>query len=206
MTDKQAFEKVRDRLVNDAGEIIQLVKQVRNSKDWLPWFALIRILMPIAEAIGDLIYQDSPSQNLVRLFENELVKYKPNYKKVAALIILIFRHSLVHQDEVRSVASQNRTIKWIMSFDLPYQKDHMEIKPDPSDPLVYRIQLDLTQFYQDLLDVCKAKINQPTTGAGARYEQWRELDIDKELIRNKNNKILNKARQELELIFSFSIS
>ena len=176
ITDQKAFSNVKERLQHDVGMLINLVlkeKQI-NSDLVAPFWAFARMLFPVAESIGDLIYRGSSSDNLVNLFKNDLSKYNENYAKVAGLVTLMYRHSLTHQDEMRSLMDENtRCYGWGLGF--ANTLSHLEILDlDRGRSIPVTIQFDLGQFYDDLLRVLDDKLKDDFCGkAGRRYEEWK---------------------------------
>lgn len=195
-----AFKKSQERLENDVGEIINLVIQVRKNKDWCPWWALVRMLLPIAEAMGDLIFKESKtSQNLVRLLEEELGVHDDKYRKTAALIVLLYRHSLAHQDELRTIRSGQSLVRWKLSFG--QEVDHLKTSADPSDRNNIWLQFDITQFYKDLVQLSRVKAQVDNKAADERYSQWLMLDLD-----SREKELFAKAKTEIEGLIERSVA
>jgi hypothetical protein len=73
-SDKQAFYQILTRLEGDVGTILKLIpegKKIGLFPNTAPFWALARMMFPIAEAVGDLIYCDGSTENLRKVLENE---------------------------------------------------------------------------------------------------------------------------------------
>jgi len=170
----QAYENVLNRLVDDVGPVWDLV----NIREYSPFWLLARAMMPIAESIGDLIYKnESTSKNLEDLIENELAFVRPIYKGKGALIVVLYRHSLMHQDEPRSLYCGNITINWNVAFiDGRY---HLKTFDRERSNRSCTMQFDLRSFYEDLQQVLENCIrNGPRIGVAKRYNSWSFLNIE----------------------------
>ena len=58
-SDEQAFRQILDRLEGDVGTILQLLV---GSEKTAPYWALVRMMFPIAESLGDLIHHARPQR------------------------------------------------------------------------------------------------------------------------------------------------
>jgi len=178
-TDQEAFLKVQGRLVGDVGHVIDLLiaDSRTNEAQPPPFWALLRMLLPIAESLGDLVYQEGETtENLRRIFAEELVSYSENYGKVAALLSLIYRHSLMHQDELRVIEFEGHTVVWSVGF--PKDLEHLAVVVQ-GDRI--RIQFDAQEFYDDLVRLCDELSQREFGGAaGKRYDDWTHLELQRQ--------------------------
>lgn len=170
---QEAYSAILDRLVSDVGPVWELI----NSRHYSPFWLLARSMMPIAESIGDLIYRDSTTQNLEKFIDNDLSKIRPIYKGKGAVIALLYRHSLMHQDLPRSIYAGNITIEWEIAFIdgrkhlITHSKDTLRRKCIMS--------FDLRTFYEDLLAILEQyEINGPRRGVASRYNSWSFLNLN----------------------------
>lgn len=195
MTDKDAFNRMLERLRNDVGEIIKLVVAERSrDRDWCPWWALARMTFPIAESIGDLIYKSTPSNNLINVLGKDLALINPQYASMPNSLALLYRHSLMHQDELRSLDTQSGTLVWMLSFGM--NSEHLKLKQINQDKYpVFRVNIDITQFYEDLVRLLEDKIKNPTPGAWNRYDEWHKLSLI-----GSEKKAETASREEIEAI------
>ena len=182
-SDQQAFQQVLGRLEGDVGTLIQLVREGKNRgyfPNTAPFWALVRMMFPIAESVGDLIYRDSSTaRNLISVLEKEFEAVRVGYLGKAKILAQLYRHSLTHQDELRSLAAGGKECGWVVSFDERAQ--HLNVTKAP--PRV-SIQFDTTAFYDDLAAVCRAALAaQWNDEVKNRYNSWLTYDLDPE--RNK---------------------
>jgi hypothetical protein len=181
-SDKQAFDQVLARLENDVGTmhfVIAKAKEAGAWKDTAPLWGLVRMTFPIAESVGALIHdsQDGTVQNLILILENEFEAVRPGaYKGKANILALLFRHSLTHTDEMRSLLTNGKEVGWSLSWNM--RADHMKVlKPAPG---IYGIHFDITAFYDDLVNVCRAAVVKTWNGRVMnRYNDWLKYDLDK---------------------------
>ena len=181
-SDKQAFRQILTRLEDDVGTILQLI--LKGKKEGLfpktaPFWALLRMTFPIAEAVADLIYcncNKSTAQNLQSVLENEFEAVRLGYRGKAAILTLLFRHSLAHTDELRTLVIGQREVGWWVSWS--GQTSHLSLLNVPGIDVV--IRFDTTAFYEDLVAVCHNVMGKQWDGqVMKRYNGWLTLDIDK---------------------------
>lgn len=171
-TPAQAYSRIRTRLINDVGPVWELI----NSRPYSPFWLLTRSMMPIAESIGDLIYKDDPTKNLEKLIDNDLSKIRPIYKDKGAIISLLYRHSLIHQDEPRSIYAGNITIEWNLAF-IDGRHHLQTLSKDPSRRVCV-MSFDLRAFYEDLLELLELyETKGPKRGVVKRYNSWTFLNF-----------------------------
>lgn len=200
-SDKEVFEFIKWRLENDVGEIIKFTFLEREKgRDWMAWWALFRMLFPIAEALGDLIHgEEKSSSNLYNILSKDLAIFNPSYSKVAALITLL-RHSFVHKDEIGIIHSNGKIITWKFSFGNEHRINHLKLEIGRSQPPSRTIYFDTTQFYDDLISLCTNKIKDPTLGAKERYEGWFMLNLDTQ--DESRSAIKKQAKNEIRALFN----
>jgi hypothetical protein len=178
-SDNQAFAQVLVRLESEVGQIIRLIGEAKQRglfHGTAPFWALIRMMFPIAESLGDLIHrQGQPVLNLESVLKNEFETVRPGYSRIAATLAVLYRHSLTHQDELRMLLTDGKEIDWYVGFG--HREIHLSVsKPEPR---VIIIHFDTTAFYDDLVAVCKGAIGKHGDGQVAiRYNSWLQLDLD----------------------------
>jgi hypothetical protein len=177
-SDKQAFRQILDRLENEVGTLMRLIEEGKKGdhfKDTAPFWSLVRMLFPIAESLGDLIYRDISSvKNLTSVLGTEFEDERNGYKGKAATLALLYRHSLTHQDEVRSIVTATRECRWRLSYD--ERADHLKVIRKTHR--VVGIQFDTTAFYDDIVKVCRAAMRKRWGGeVKKRYNSWLILDL-----------------------------
>ncbi len=179
-SDQQAFQQILGRLEGEVGALITVViesKQRGHFPNTAPFWSLVRIMFPIAESVGDLIYRDpSTAQNLIRVLEKDFEAVRSGHLGKAKILAQLYRHSLTHHDELRSLQTSGKECGWVVSFD--ERARHLTVTRQP--PLV-SIQFDTTAFYDDLLAVCRAAMTKNWNGeVKTRYNSWLTYDLDPE--------------------------
>jgi len=166
-TAEQAYSTIQSRLLTDLEPVWQMI----NHRQYSPFWLLARELFPIAESIGDLIYRDKPTINLTKVLENDFSKIRPEYADKGKMIALLYRHSLIHQDEPRSIYSGNITIEWSLAFiDGRY---HLKVSNIDRRRHSCVMQFDLRTFYEDILALLELyKEKGPKRGIASRYNSW----------------------------------
>ncbi|MDE1969987.1 MAG: hypothetical protein KGI50_00165 [Patescibacteria group bacterium] len=190
-TDAQAFYNVGENLHREVGAFL---KYVEKRKEPLHIYsAFLRMLFPIAESLGDLIYGEDSSTNLYRILSENYVTCNETYKEVAALLICIYRHSLIHTDTLREIYFEDIKISWSLTPNW-LTKGHLELTgtshnrlrfvkggiEKTGEPYIIHIQFSVKQFYKDTLKVCEQmyKLNKNVNGEiGCRYDHWKTLEL-----------------------------
>jgi hypothetical protein len=179
-SDDQAFQKVLERLENEVGTMLGLIDTGKLEKGLFPgaapFWSLVRMTFPIAESIGDLVYRhDSTVQNLRLVLEHDFEAVRTGYADKSAALALLYRHSLTHQDEMRSLQTGGRELGWQLSY--RYGADHLRVTNH--GPTLWSLHFDTTTFYEDMVAVCRALIGRTWNGAVMdRYNSWLTYDLD----------------------------
>ncbi len=179
-TDADAFKLVQGRLEADVGGLVALWGSARSqgqAADLTPFWAFARMLFPIAESIGDLIYRNDNGtvKNLLSVLQNEFNRVRPGYDGKANIIALMYRHSLTHTDEMRALYCPRTTITWRLS--LGEQTDHLKVRK--TDRGRSELQFDLTAFYEDIRQVClNARRGKWGRKVAQRYNGWLRLNLN----------------------------
>lgn len=185
MTDTQALLQVKTRLINDVGGLIELID---SHPTLTPFWALIRALFPIAEAVSDLAYyrQSQGSlhtqEMLIKLFRERFGTINKGYAQFAGVLVVIYRHSLTHQDELRTLLYEDAGIAmtWAVSFHASGKHMQVEMVGGTYKDMVTgkegqtaHLFFDVRQFYLDLIQVIDSLLAENLKGdAGKRYEEW----------------------------------
>lgn len=180
-TDREAFELVLGRLEGDVGRLLGVWRWALSEGQvvgFAPFWAFARMLFPIAESIGDLIYRNNSTvRNLTSVLENEFDKVRAGYKGKANVIALMYRHSLTHTDEMRSLRFGRKTINWVLSLGRP--GDHLALRKVGRGRRALRF--DLTAFYEDLRQVCSnAQARKWGRKVVQRYNEWLLLNLNRQ--------------------------
>jgi hypothetical protein len=181
-SDDQAFQQILGRLENEVGTMLSLIEIGKHEKGLFPGTAplwsLVRMVFPIAESIGNLIHRhDSAVRNSRSVLENEFEGVRPGYVGKSAVLALLYRHALTHQDELQSLQTAGRELGWQLSYQ--GRAEHLQIANH--GPALWSLRFDTTAFYEDTVAVCRASIGRPWNGAVmARYNAWLTCDLDTE--------------------------
>jgi hypothetical protein len=180
-SDEQAFRQILGRLEGEVGTILQLIGDSKKKgvfPNTAPFWALTRMMFPIAESLGDLIHRKQhTSVNLTSVLATEFEAVRPGYQGKAATLSVLYRHSLIHHDELRVLETGGKKIWWIVSFAVPEQ--HLAFVRRAPD--VVAIHFDTTAFYDDLSAVCREAIAKQWGGhVMTRYNNWLTLNLQKE--------------------------
>lgn len=159
---------IQGRLIHDLEPLWELIS---SSQDYSPFWLLARELFPVAESIGDLIHGSSNNDNLQTFIDVDMAKISNEYSGKGAILAHLFRHSLLHTDEPRSIYAGNISIYWSIGF-LDGRYHLLRLDKDPRNRSCV-IQLDVRQFYEDLLVLLEHyKYNGPKSGVAKRYNSW----------------------------------
>lgn len=205
-SDKHAFKLVKLRLEHDVGPLIPRMRH--HGMYW----ALARMLLPVAEALGDLLHPSNGKNKLELVLEKDLEHLRPGYSDKSALITLMFRHSLAHQDELRHVIGHRITVKWMLAIDDSdkYNTAHLQVSAEEEDgDRVLRLTFELHAFYRDLVELCDRCIRGQHQGessgaACAKYNEWLEEDLDNEPDKLRSTR--KRARKEIPSLYTKALS
>lgn len=187
--DAQAFLQVRGRLEGDVGGIFALI-DAKPAPGQVPFWALVRMMFPVAEAIGDLIHHAAATGTadaLIRVLSTEFEAARPGYKRAAALLTLLYRHSLTHQDEMRRLRLGGKEVDWQINYSGP----HVNVTKTTAG---VKIEFGCKEFYSDLVAVLKTA--EAGTWGGVvkdQYNSWLEFDLD---AKKKAGERLYKAEKD----------
>lgn len=199
-TDEEVFVRIRERFEYEVGRTIEVIrKDLDNvsSYTWVPWWSLFRMIFPVAEALGDLLFSKTSSENL-RLTLKAMANINPGYGEMSALIVLLYRHALIHQEEMRAI--NYKKMKIVCNPGFGYEQTHL--KPI-SDVGLVKIPFDITTFYKDLIKFIDIKAKENHSGrVVSKYDQWFSYDIVKEIGSRKSNDQI--ALEEIQMILNES--
>jgi len=205
MTDRDAFLAVKTRLNRDVGGLIELIDK---EPTFVPFWALIRALFPIAESISDLLYfreSDDVRKSqefLIKLLRERFGKINPGYTQYAGVLVVMYRHSLTHQDVLRAILYQDAhiAVAWAVSFHA-HGKKHVEMEmvggkyedlTTGNQGQTAHLFFDLRQFYLDLDSVLDVLLKEDFGGkVGKRYQEWLTYRLG-------NSKSDQEARKDID--------
>jgi hypothetical protein len=173
-SDVQAFRQISRRFQNEVGAIIGRVDFVRGP---VPFWSLVRVMLPVAESLGDLIYRrdNATAQNLRSVLEIDFEAVRTGYRGKSALLALLYRHSLTHHDELRVISSAGKHVGWRVSG----AEDSNHMKAVRTRPNFMTIEFQPRSFYADIIQVCTKVQRRRWSGrVRARYNSWMLMDLD----------------------------
>ena len=188
--DEQAFRQISSRFREEVG---RLLAKIDFTTGPLPYWALIRMMFPVAESLGDLIYRknDATAQNLRSVLETDFEAVRTGYAGRAAVLALLYRHSLTHHDELRTIRSGAREIGWFVNG--ADDGTHLSIHRTGNQ---FMIEFQPRAFYADICGVCERAAGLSWGGeVMLRYNGWMSLDLDVAI--KKPNARLRAARDEI---------
>lgn len=188
--DKKVLVNIRNRLETDVIALTNLITEEYVSgrannifcKGHVPHWGLLRMTMPIAESIGALLYDNAgPSKNLIDTFSNEFSRLDINYDKFKNILVMLYRHPLVHTDELRSININGYHIGF--SLDITNLAKHLKILKVKDKVQTYLIHFNHRQFADDIKSVLNGLIkrsdqNEWEGQLADRYFKWTKLDLD----------------------------
>jgi hypothetical protein len=190
--DAQAFRQIVSRFQDEVGRVLDRIDFVHGP---VPFWALMRMMFPVAESLGDLIYRkdDATAQNLRSVLEHEFEEVRGGYRGKAALLTLLYRHSLTHQDELRRITSTGKEIGWkVTAGD---DGGHLQVVRAMSG--VFLIEFQPRSFFRDIVGVCERAQRKRWRGeVKKRYNNWMSLDLDSA----RSNSTITAAKAELAAI------
>lgn len=214
-----AFKNILGRLETEVGTMKEVIDQQwlggrkENSfgRGHFPYWSFIRMLLPVAESVGALLYShESTVDNLISVLENEFSELDSNYGKFCHLVVMLYRHPLIHTDELRGVVVNKTRIWW--SMDASNLMKHMKVIKRDKSKSTYWIHFNPKQFYEHLVVVLKRLIERAEAGTwngkiaeryaswtGLNLNQWKQFGVSKksyEAIRGKEIKALRKASKD----------
>lgn len=126
---------VRRRLVNDVGPYIATIQAIHDQTGkGIGFWALARMIFPVVEAISTVIYRaGTKGKPPVRLLR-ELGFAYPN------LVWEMYRHTLMHNDEMASASYRGRRITWGIGIGTGHFSNNG------------RLHIDAAKLYNDLIE------------------------------------------------------
>ena len=188
-SDAQAFEQISSRFQDEVGRILSSIDFTRGP---VPFWALTRMMFPVVESLGDLIYRqnNATARNLRSVLEKEFESVRSGYAGKAALLTLLYRHSLTHHDELLTLTSGRKEIGW--SVNSADDANHLYIRT--ATPGFFILEFQPRAFYTDIVKVCGAAVNRNWSGeVMKRYNGWMSLDIE-----SRQDSTAKAARTEME--------
>src|SRR5262245_25962658 len=188
-SDAQAFEQISSRFQDEVGRILSSIDFTLGP---VPFWALTRMMFPVVESLGDLIYRqnNATARNLRSVLEKEFESVRAGYAGKAALLTLLYRHSLTHHDELLTLTSGRKEIGW--SVNSADDANHLYIRT--ATPGFFILEFQPRAFYTDIVKVCGARVNRKWSGeVMKRYNRGMSQDIE-----SRQDSTAKAARTEME--------
>ncbi|GAH68716.1 unnamed protein product, partial [marine sediment metagenome] len=101
------------------------------------------------------------------------------------------RHSLTHQDELRSIKSSGKEVRWRLTA---ADDEHRHLETVRTRAGIVMIQFQPRSFYKDIVAVCQRAQHRRWSGeVKKRYNGWMTLDLDSA----RSNSTINAAKTEI---------
>lgn len=210
--DLKALTNIQGRFITEVGEILSIIQnewllggKSSFSLGYFPYWSVLRMTMPVAESIGALLYnKPSTVDNILEFFHNELRNTNENYDKFKFTIVELYRHPLIHSDEMRGITISKTQIGW--SVDVSDRMKHLKvIKPDGKRSS-YLLHFNPPQFYEDIEGKLKNLIARAEKGEwngslAQNYTSWLRLNLNsKDLQKGIKRKSYENILTEIKLL------
>lgn len=146
---KRVFlKRVKKRLEDEVGIYFDLLFEAQSKDTDFPkvgFWAGIRLLMPVIDSLSSVLYRKSkqdPRPKSVRFMEKHLDIEYPY------LVWEIYRHSLLHTDEMRGASYKNNKVTWGLSIGL---NNHIFSNG--------HINIDVIKLYNSILNYLEKEIS-----------------------------------------------
>lgn len=207
--DVKVLKNIQGRLVTEVGEILEIIEnewlsggKSRFSTGYFPYWSSLRMSMPIAESIGSLLYNKNTSSNLIDFFQKEMAQINDGYGKFKYTISELYRHPLIHSDEMRGIQINKTHIGW--SLDVSDRSKHLKIIKIQKKRSAYFVHFNPPQFYEDIESrlqnlILRAELNEWNGKLAKNYDSWLRLnfndkDVQKGPKKNSYHNILNEIK------------
>lgn len=197
-SNQDALDRVKTRLVEDVGGLLQLC----SSQGFFPLWLLSRSMFPIAESIAALLYGNSANDTaatLSRFIKDDLGAIDGRYIPLASVLCQVWRHGLTHHDEppfliVRPATQgpltfdpDTRAVSWALSFNDP--QGHMTF--DTSLGTTLQFIFSLTTFFEHLVAVLDDPVKWGVFQGDEvmnRYNEWAIKILDHTRVNSETGK------------------
>jgi len=152
---------IKQSIINDVGgAFIGWSSQMHQKKHIAGFYAVPRMLFPEIDGLGSYITGNPRSTGLnIKTYLSEVMGInKPRYKKVAAFMVFVYRHGLLHQHEPKWFSYKKKVIG--LQFTIGNQNNPREVQA--SNHLVFTdnvLAIDANTFYYDVVDSLDGFVN-----------------------------------------------
>ncbi len=145
---------IKQSIINDVGGALTgWSSQIHQNGMIAGFYAVPRMIFPEIDGLGSYITGNPHATGLnIKTYLSEVMgAKKPQYKKVAAFMVFVYRHGLLHQHEPKWFSYRRKVIG--LQFTIGNQNNPREVQA--SDHLVFKgsvLNLDANTFYYDVVD------------------------------------------------------
>lgn len=145
---------IKQSIINDVGgALIGWSSQIHQNGHIAGFYAIPRMLFPEIDGLGSYITGNPHATGLnIKTYLSEIMGIKrPRYKDVAAFMVFVYRHGLLHQHEPKWFSYRNKVVG--LQFTIGNQNNPREIQAGNHLVFVDNVlMLDANTFYYDLVD------------------------------------------------------
>lgn len=170
------INNIKQSIINDVGgALLGWSSQIHEKGQVAGFYAIPRMLFPEIDGLGSYMTGNPHSTGLnIKTYLSEVMgSKKPRYKEVAAFMVFVYRHGLLHQHEPKWFSYKKKVIG--LQFTIGNQNNPREIQA--SSHLVFIkdvLILDANTFYYDVVD----SIDDFANDVISKYRKTFEMSID----------------------------
>jgi hypothetical protein len=170
---------VHERLKNDVEPYFDLIEKInRETGRAIGFWALVRMIFPIIEAVGSVIHKGVSDKGGIKISINKHLKLMDELKvPCSGLVWEIYRHSLMHGDRPRKAVYRKQKVNWELRIGGGHQVKHN------------CLAIDVQKCYVDFLSFLDIEIKR-----AGKKKIW----IEDEIL--FTNKISKRLKSEFKLL------
>lgn len=178
------LNSIKKRLENEAGSYVEMLHVRNQTEPQVGFFSMVRLIMPVIEHIGKVIYGNK-SHSKIKLLKELGIEYP-------VLVWEMYRHSLIHNDEMRQITIGNQTVSWFISLrnaDHYYEYYKNKVRNARTGKLLPKpiiIHLDMFTLYDSLHEFLTNQISEVSPTKKVEIET--EVVYKKTVKKNKSGK------------------
>ncbi|HCE31013.1 MAG: hypothetical protein UT54_C0003G0013 [Candidatus Daviesbacteria bacterium GW2011_GWB1_39_5] len=182
------INRIKQSIINDVGGAFEGWSSQIDQTGGAGFYAIPRMLFPEIDGLGSYITGNPHSTGLnIKTYLSEVMGIKRSrYKEVAAFMVFVYRHGLLHQHEPKCFSYKKKVIG--LQFTIGNQNNPQEVQA--GNHLVFIdnvLMLDANTFYYDVVNSIDDFANDIIT----KYKKTFEASI----------KIQSKPLTKTELLF-----
>lgn len=162
MKDKYSDQQIKSYLINHikqsiindvGGALAGWSSQIHEKGHIAGFYAVPRMLFPEIDGLGSFITGNprSTGQNIKTYLSDIMGAKKPRYKEVAAFMVLVYRHGLLHQHAPKWFSYKKKVLG--LQFTIGNHNNPKEVQASNHLNFVDNVlMLDANTFYYDVVD------------------------------------------------------